>query len=377
MFGGGIRIGSVFGIEIRIDGSWVVIALLIAWGLYAQFRMVFEDLAPEPAAGLGIVTAALFFGSVLLHELSHSVVARSLGIPVAGITLFLFGGVTQTKLDAQSPGDEFKIAIVGPVTSIILAAVFWLLTVTVGAASPDPIAWALGYLGWINLALGIFNLLPGFPLDGGRVLRSILWKRSGSVTQATKGAARGGQIVAIGMIAIGLVQVFSGYLGGLWLAAIGWFLYQAAGASAANVVVRRMLRDLSAGDLMSPNPVTIPAGLTLADAVDHYFLRYDHSAFPVDDDGVVTGLLTLRAVRHVPRDQWDFIQVWRTMAPLDDIQCVASDLPMDQVLEQFESDEIDRVLVMDDGRVLGIITPRDVARWVQRSQELGITSTEG
>ena len=376
MVGGGFRVGSILGIEIRIDGSWLVIAFLIAWSLYLQFRFVFEDLRPQPGLALAVVTAGLFFGSVLLHELSHSVVARSLGIPVQGITLFLFGGVTQTKMDAESPGDEFKIAIVGPLMSFVLAGVFWALTVTVGSVLPDPVAWALGYLGWINLALGIFNLLPGFPLDGGRVLRSILWRRSGSVTQATRGAARGGQLVAIAMIAFGLVRVFSGNLGGLWLAAIGWFLYQAAGASASGVVMRRLLRGLNAGDLMSPDPVTIPARITLTEAVDHYFLRYDHSAFPVDDEGVSTGLLTLRAVRQVPRDQWDFIQVWRAMTALEDLHCVPADLPMDAVLEQLQSEEIDRVLVMDGDRVLGIISPRDVARWVHRSEELGLTQTD-
>lgn len=377
MIGGGIRIGRLFGIEIRIDGSWLVIAFLIGWALFAQFQLVFPDIETPEAVLLGAVTAILFFASVLLHELSHSVVARRLGVPVESITLFLFGGVTKTKTEAQTAGDEFRIAVVGPVTSLALAAVFWVLVVGLGDAVSDPVAYGLGYLGWINLVLGAFNLLPGFPLDGGRVLRSILWKRTGSITRATRGAALGGQMVAWALMAFGIVEVFSGNLGGLWLAAIGWFLLQAAGASVREVVVQRSLRGVRAGDLMSPNPVTIPSDLTIAEAVDDYFLRYDHSAFPVDDDGDITGLVSLRAVRQVPRDQWQIRQVWRTMTPIAEVHTVPADLPMEAVLEQLRSAEIDRVLVMVQGRAVGIITPRDVARWVQRSEELGLTTSEG
>jgi Zn-dependent protease len=377
VIGGGIRIGRLFGIEIRIDGSWLVIAFLIGWALFAQFQLVFPDIETPEAVLLGAVTAILFFASVLLHELSHSVVARRLGVPVESITLFLFGGVTKTKTEAQTAGDEFRIAVVGPVTSLALAAVFWVLVVGLGDAVSDPVAYGLGYLGWINLVLGAFNLLPGFPLDGGRVLRSILWKRTGSITRATRGAALGGQMVAWALMAFGIVEVFSGNLGGLWLAAIGWFLLQAAGASVREVVVQRSLRGVRAGDLMSPNPVTIPSDLTIAEAVDDYFLRYDHSAFPVDDDGDISGLVSLRAVRQVPRDQWQIRQVWRTMTPIAEVHTVPADLPMEAVLEQLRSAEIDRVLVMVQGRAVGIITPRDVARWVQRSEELGLTTSEG
>ncbi|MFO7548341.1 MAG: site-2 protease family protein [Acidimicrobiia bacterium] len=377
MAGTSVRIGSLFGVEIRIDGSWLVIAVLIGWSLFIQFRANFPTMGPGEAMVLGGVSAILFFGSVLVHELSHSLVARRLGIEVAGITLFLFGGVTETKMEAQSPGDEFRIAVVGPLTSFLLAGVFWGLVVGLRPWLSEPVAFGLGYLALVNLILGAFNLLPGLPLDGGRVLRSILWKTSGSLTRATRNAALGGRMVAATLITLGILQVFAGNLGGLWLAVIGWFLYQAATASIQEAAVRRLLRGVRAGDLMSPNPVTVPADLRLAEAIDEYFLRYDHSAFPVDDDGRTTGLLTLRAVRQIPRDEWSHRQVWATMARIEDVPTVPADLSMEAVLERLRSQEIDRVLVIEGERVVGIITPRDVARWVQRSEELGLTSTQG
>lgn len=377
MFGNSIRIGSVFGIDIRIDVSWLVIALLIAWSFFAEFTSQFPQLSGAAAAALAAATAGVFFASVLAHELSHSVMARRLGIPVGGITLFLFGGVTETRMEAREPRSEFLVAIVGPLTSLVLGGVFWVLVNGLDQTLPDATRFALGRLGWINAALAVFNLLPGFPLDGGRVLRAFLWRTTGSLTRATRGAARGGQMVGAGLIGLGILEVFLGNLGGLWMAAIGWFLYQAAFASGQDVVMRRMLRQVAAGDLMSPNPVSIPAELSIAEAVDDFFLRYDHSAFPVEDEDGTAGLITLRAVRQIPRDQWERRQVWSAMTRLEDLCTVPPHMSMDQVLERLRSDDIDRVLVMEDGRAVGIITPRDVARWVHRSEELGISRQAG
>ena len=261
--------------------------------------------------------------------------------------------------------------MVGPLTSLAVAAVMWLV-VTFGEGLMGPLALqAAGSLGWLNLLLGLFNLLPGFPLDGGRVLRSILWARTGSQVKATTGAARVGTLIATGLIAIGLFAVFAGDLGGLWMAAIGWFLMQASSGAAQEVVVRSALEDVAARDLMSPDPVSIPFEATIAEAVDDYFLRYDHSAFPVVSDER-TGLLTLRAVRQIPRDYWDVRQVWSAMMDLADAATVTPDAPMTEVLAQLREDAEDRVLVVEDGRIVGIITPRDVARWVRRTQELGV-----
>jgi CBS domain-containing protein len=243
-----------------------------------------------------------------------------------------------------------------------------------GDVLPAPVHYALGYLGWLNFALGVFNLLPGFPLDGGRVLRSILWRTSGSLTKATRGAATGGKVIAMVMISFGLLTVFRGDLSGLWLAMIGWFLFQAAVAADKDAMLRRLLREVKASDLMSPELTTIPWDTSIRQAVDDYFLRYDHSAFPVIGTER-TGLLTLRAVRQIPRDQWEIRQVWTAVTDLDDTCTVGPSTPMDEVMERMREDGQDRVLVVDAGEVLGIITPQDIARWVRRSEELGLSQT--
>jgi Zn-dependent protease len=369
-----VRIGQIFGIEVRIDPSWLVIAFLFAWSFYAQFELRFPELEPGANVLLAGSSVFVFFGSVLLHEVSHSVVARGLGVPVEGITLFLFGGVTKTKMEAQRPRDEFLIAVVGPVTSLGLAGLLWLTVTLGGDVLPAPVHYALGYLGWLNFALGVFNLLPGFPLDGGRVLRSILWRTSGSLTKATRGAATGGKVIAMVMISFGLLTVFRGDLSGLWLAMIGWFLFQAAVAADKDAMLRRLLREVKASDLMSPELTTIPWDTSIRQAVDDYFLRYDHSAFPVIGTER-TGLLTLRAVRQIPRDQWEIRQVWTAVTDLDDTCTVGPSTPMDEVMERMREDGQDRVLVVDAGEVLGIITPQDIARWVRRSEELGLSQT--
>jgi Zn-dependent protease len=366
----------MFGVEVRIDASWLVIAFLVGWSFYVQYDTMFPELAPGAAILLAGASVLVFFGSVLLHELSHSVMARRLGIQVESITLFLFGGVSTTKTEAKSPRDEFLMAIVGPLTSLGLAAVSWAVVSLADDLLSEPVRYAIAYMGWLNLGLGLFNLLPGFPLDGGRVLRAILWRTTGSQTKATRGAARAGKAIAALMIGFGILLVFLGNLGGLWLAAIGWFLLQAANAADQDVVIRLMLRDVQARDLMSPDLVTIPSTSSIQEAVDDYFLRYDHSAFPVID-GEVPGLLTLRAVRQIPRDQWEMRQVWTAITPLDATTSIGPDTAMSEVLERLREHDLDRLLVVDGTHVLGIITPRDVARWVRRSRELGLTGPEG
>ena len=371
MFANAVRLGRMFGIEVRIDPSWLVIAFLFGWSFFTQFGLEFPALEAGTKVVLAVGSVVILFGSVLLHELSHSVVARRLGITVEGITLFLFGGVTKTKMEARQPRDEFLIAIVGPVTSLVLAGMLWVVVNFVGSLLSEPVQYALGFLAWLNLALGLFNLLPGFPLDGGRVLRSILWRATGSLSRATRGAARAGKAIAAIMIGFGLLSVFQGNLGGLWLAAIGWFLFMAAAASDQDVMLRLLLEDVKARDLMSPDLVTIPWDATIREAVDGFFLRYDHSAFPVVGTEE-TGLLTLRAIRQIPLDQWEIRQAWTATTSLDETCTVGPGTPMDEVLRRLREQEQDRVLVLDDGDLLGIITPRDIARWVRRSEELGL-----
>jgi Zn-dependent protease/predicted transcriptional regulator len=374
VFGSSLRVGRFFGIEVRIDASWLVIALLFGWVFYAQYMVAFPDLDQVATILLATASVIVFFASVVLHELSHSVVARKLGILVEGITLFLFGGVTTTRMDARQPRDEFLVAVVGPLTSLALAGAAWLVVRTLDGFLPAPILFGVGYLGWLNLLLGVFNLLPGFPLDGGRVLRSILWRATGSLARATRRAAAAGRAIAAVLIAFGIFVFLGGNFGGLWMAAIGWFLFQAASAADQDMVMRVLLKDIRAADLMSPDLVTIPAAITIQEAIDDYFLRYDHSAFPVADLDQ-PGMITLRSVREVPPDQRGRRQVWTVMTRLDDVCTVTVDATMDEVMELLREHKQDRVLVVDGDHIRGIITPRDVLRWVRRSEELGMTET--
>lgn len=366
MFGTSWRIARIAGIEIRIDSSWAVIALLITYSLYIRFTVIFPSLTTGRAVALAILAAVLFFGSVLTHEMAHALVSVARGIRVQDITLFLFGGATRAKVESKGPADEFLIAVVGPLTSLGLAAAFWLVSGLEGLLS-RPVAGALGYLAWVNLILALFNLVPGFPLDGGRLLRSAVWKATGSLGKATRIASIGGQLVGWLLVAGGVFSLASGSLGGgIWLAFIGWFLVQAAKSSYEQVQARLILEKVEAEDVMTRDLVRIPRDLTLQEAVDGYFMRHDHGAFPVDGDGRTVGLLTLRGIKHVPREEWGVRRVQDAMVSLDEQSTVHPDARMDRVMMKLEDGGHGRVLVVDGEEVVGIITPWDIARWLQR-----------
>jgi Zn-dependent protease/predicted transcriptional regulator len=367
MFGTSWRVGRIAGIDVRVDSSWVVIALLITYSMYLRFSFLYKDLSTGAAAGIAILAAVLFFGSVLIHELAHALVSQARGIRVQDITLFLFGGATRARVESRGPGDEFLIAAVGPLTSGLLAALFWIVDVLARGALPASLTGMFGYLAWVNLLLAAFNLVPGFPLDGGRLLRSVLWRATGSFRRATRIASLAGQAVGWLLVAGGVAFLLAGNLAGaIWFAFIGWFLVQAARASYQELQVRQLLRGIQAHDVMAGSLVRIPPDLTLQDAVDRYFMRYDHSAFPVDEQGRTIGLLTLRNVRRVPGDQWPARRVRDHMVPLSDQIVVPPDTPMDQVMAKLEDGEAGRVLAAEDGEVVGIITPSDITRWLRR-----------
>jgi Zn-dependent protease/CBS domain-containing protein len=367
MFGTSWRVGRIAGVDVRVDSSWVIIALLITYSMYLRFSTLYKDLSTTAAAGIAILAAVLFFGSVLVHELAHALVSRARGIRVQDITLFLFGGATRARVESHGPGDEFLIAVVGPLTSGVLAALFWAADVFARGALPGSLTGMFGYLAWVNLLLAGFNLVPGFPLDGGRLLRSLVWRATGSFRRATRIASLAGQAVGWLLVAGGVSYLVTGNLaGGIWFAFIGWFLVQAARASYQELQVRQMLQRVQAQDVMADNLLRIPPDLTLQDAVDRYFMRYDHSAFPVDEYGRTIGLLTLRKVRRVPSDQWRTSRVRDHMVRLGDQIVVPPDAPMDQVMAKLEDGEAGRVLAAEDGEVVGIITASDLTRWLHR-----------
>jgi Zn-dependent protease/CBS domain-containing protein len=367
MFGTSWRVGRIAGIEIRVDRSWVVIALLITYSMYLRVRFLYPGTSTAVALWLAALSAVLFFGSVLVHELAHAVVSQARGIRVQDITLFLFGGATRARVESRGPGDEFLIAVVGPLTSGILAALFGIAATLGRDVLSTPLAGTLGYLGWTNLVLAVFNLVPGFPLDGGRLLRSAIWKATGSIGRATQIASMAGQAVGWLLVAGGVVYLLAGNLaGGIWFAFIGWFLVQAARSSYQELQLRDLLRGVEAEDVMAGDLLRIPPDLSLQDAVDDYFMRYDHSAFPVDEHGRTIGLLTLRGVRRVPREQWPTRRVRDHMVPLGDQVVVVPHARMDGVLDKLQDGDAGRVLVVQDGEVVGIITPWDLTRWLRR-----------
>jgi Zn-dependent protease/CBS domain-containing protein len=371
MFGTSWRVGRIAGIEIRVDSSWVVIALLITYSMYQQTSDLYPELSGGGAVALGIGATVLFFGSVLVHELAHALVSEARGIRVQDITLFLFGGATRARVDTRGPGDEFLIALVGPLTSGLLAGLFGLLASLGGDVLSRPVAGTLGYLAWTNLILAGFNLVPGFPLDGGRLLRAALWRATGSLRRATWVASAAGQAVGWLLVAGGVAWLLAGDLaGGIWFAFIGWFLVQAARSSYQELQLEQMLHAVEAEEVMAGDLVRIPPELSLQEAVDDYFMRYNHGAFPVEEQGRTVGLLTLRGVRRVPREQWSTRRVREHMVPLGDQVLVAPDARMDDVLDKLQDGEANRVLVIQDGEVVGIITPTDLTRWLRRSRIL-------
>ncbi|HKZ28958.1 MAG TPA: site-2 protease family protein [Acidimicrobiia bacterium] len=369
MNGGGIRIGRVFGIPIVIDTSWLVIFFLIVfffWGdlLDAQRRGIMEPVGDTSLWLAALLGAVLFFGSVLVHELSHSVVAVRRGTTVRRIRLFVFGGVSEIESEATNPQDEFAITIAGPASSFVLGGLFLGVAALVGDGTVfDQLSTRLG---WVNLLLGGFNLLPGFPLDGGRVLRSIVWRATGDYRRATEIAGNGGRIVAGLMIAVGVLSVFfQGNFGGAWWIVLGWFLFQAAGATLAQLTVKAGLSGVVAAQVMTRTPIAVGGDLTLQQVFDDYFMARNVSAFPVLVDERVRGLISLKRLSDVPRDRWSEVRVSEVMQVLEPDDAVAADTPAEELLVKL-SGTGQRVVVVEDGRLVGIVSPSDITRWMQR-----------
>ncbi|MBE9199046.1 MULTISPECIES: site-2 protease family protein [unclassified Nodularia (in: cyanobacteria)] len=370
----GFRLGSIFGFEIRVDLSWFLIFFLVLWTLsVGLFPTNYPGFNNATYFGMGLVATLLFFASLLAHELSHSFVARAKGIPVEGITLFIFGGVSRTRMDAETPGDEFQIAGVGPLVSLLLAGFFGLIWyVGINAGWSVVFTGVFAYLAVINLALAIFNMLPGFPLDGGRVFRSIIWKYTGNLKKATKIATNGGKLLSYLLIGFGALEMFAGaILGGLWLILIGWFLYNAAESSYEELLLRTSLEGVKAGEIMTPHPETVNPDMNLQELVDTYFLSRRYHSFPVTEDSHPIGIITLNQVKDIPREEWKYRTVKDTMIPTENRVTASPDEQMSKVLQKMQDSGVRRVLVIQNGLLRGIITAHDLANWLQRQRDLG------
>jgi len=366
----GMRLGNFFGIEVRVDWSLAIVVVLLTWSLA---DVSFPSLADGYRTGeywiAALGTTLLFIASLLAHELSHSVVARRLGIQVHDITLWLFGGVSRLEGEARTPRGDFAIAFAGPATSIVVGIVSCALALVVRAADGSQLAVvALFWLGAINLVLAVFNLIPAAPLDGGRVLRAWLWHRSGDHDAAALKAARAGRVFGWVLVALGILEfIGGGDVGGIWLVFLGWFLLGAARAEEEQVVTQHALQGVRIGDVMTYAPVTAPADASVAAIVDDYMLGHPCSAFPlVDEHGNVVGLLTLAQCKHVPANERATTSARSVATPIGDVPTAAPDELLVPVLRRAAGSD-GRVLVMRDGGLVGIVTPTDVTRAAQRA----------
>jgi Zn-dependent protease len=353
------KIGSVGGVAIRVDSSWVFIAILITYSLWLRYSTPFHGLSNSTALWLAVFGGVLFFGSVLIHELAHAGMARARGIAVSGITLFLFGGATTARVEEKGPGSEFLVTAVGPGASFGLAAVFWALSKSVGT----PVFYVLDDLARTNFILAVFNLVPGFPLDGGRILRSGIWRATGDLDRATRIAGTAGVVVGYGFVAAGVIEFVSGQdPAALWLALIGWFLLQAARGSMRYQRVQRALARGMVRDAMGPPPAVIPAELSLTESLDRYLRGHEDETFPVVEGGEVVGLLTFEAARRVGQHE-PFRPVRDAMLPPSGAMTVRLDEPLDSVSERLEGRA---AMVLDDHRLVGTLSPADLSRWLGR-----------
>jgi Zn-dependent protease/CBS domain-containing protein len=364
------RLFTVRGIEVGVHYSWLIIFALVTWSLSA-FDLP-HRLPSLPAIEywiLGAVTALLLFASVLIHELAHSFVALARGLKARSITLFIFGGVSSLGGDAKSASTEFLVAIVGPLTSFVLAGISLGIALAVDERRVSLIA---SYLLSINLVLGVFNLIPGFPLDGGRVLRAILWTAMGDVRRATEWAANGGKLVAYTMFAIAIWLILNDdFLQGIWLAAIAWFLHNAASASVQQLVFETRLRKVRAGDIVRPDEVTVPPGITIAELVDQYLLPGNRRAVAVTDNGRLVGIVTVSDVQRVPPEARGHATVAEIMSK-DGLVTVRADQRVQDAVEILAERDLGQVPVVDGGRVVGLLTRSDVMRQLQLREALDI-----
>ena len=366
----GFRLGRVFGIPIYVHPSWLIIFLLITTTLGRQFAEQHPNWSQQQHWSLGIITSILFFASVLFHELSHSVVAKLYKLSVESITLFVFGGLARIARDPSSAMQEFNIAIAGPLSSMFLAGCFWL--VARGVPNHQLIFAACTWLWEINLMLALFNLVPGFPLDGGRILRGIAWGITKNFDRATKIASGAGRFFAYLLIFSGVWQaiVNKNLVGGLWTAFIGWFLLSAARESYVQVELRNTLTGVRAGDIMTQDIPTVERNISIDDYV-HEVMRTGRRFHIVTGAGKPVGLVTLHSARSVPREEWANTSIQPVMMPIDRIHAASPDEPALGVLQRMQSEDINQMPVISDGRIVGMIARDTILRVLQTRLQLG------
>lgn len=374
MFGTRWRLFRLAGIPITIDASWLLIAALLTWKLGDNFRAADPELGLPAALLMGFIAAVVFFGCIVLHELGHAVVARAFGMPVRGITLFLFGGVSELTDEPTTSAGEFLMAIAGPAVSAVLAVAFWFLALASGSLGwPAAVTLLLSYLAGINVTVLVFNLVPAFPLDGGRVLRSILWGATGNLRRATYWAALLGRAVAWLLILGGILGAFTvpGFLvGGLWLVLIGLFLQSAARGAYSQILVRQMLQGEPVSRFMNTQPIAVPPDVDLRNWVEGYVYRYHRKLFPVASNGHLEGFIGTRALAKYPREEWDRHTVAEAMDRDADRISIAPGADALEALAKMRRTGSSRLLVKDGDHLVGVVSLEDLLHFLDLKADL-------
>ncbi|MEO5373176.1 MAG: site-2 protease family protein [Alphaproteobacteria bacterium] len=373
MFGRGITLFRLLGFEVRLDFTWVLLAVLVAWTLVVGlFPANYPDLSPQSYLWMGVAGTLGIFASLVIHEFAHSLVARRYGLPITGITLFLFGGVAEMSEEPSDPMQELRMAIAGPLASIVLATALFVLHLgATAAALPVQISGVLLYLTWINGILAVFNMIPAFPLDGGRVLRAILWRWKGNQRWATRVASRFGSAFGVLLIVLGVLSVLTGNLvSGMWWFLIGLFIRGAATASYSETLTRQALQGVPVRRVMKADPVTVTPDMSLDDLVNGYFYRYYYKLFPVTESGCLLGCVTSRQLKDLPREQWEHRVVRDIMAPCRGDNTVGPDDDAVEVLAIMHRSGNSRLLVARAGVLEGIVTLKDMLTFLSMKLEL-------
>lgn len=363
MFGNSIRLFRIFGFEVRIDASWLIIALLMVWSLAAGvFPYYYPRLSADVYWWMGIAGALGLFASIIVHEMMHSLIARRHGLPMKGITLFIFGGVAEMSEEPRDPRAEFAMAAAGPITSVAVGfSCHLVFLLGKSLAWPVPVIGVLAYLGWLNIVLAIFNLVPAFPLDGGRILRAALWAWTGNVQRASKIASQFGSAFGMTLSLLGLMFIVTGaFINGLWWMLIGMFLRNAAHMSYQRLVIQRMLSGEPVKRFMQQKPVTAPAGLPVDKLVDDYFYRYHFSMFPVVKDGeTLVGCVRPQDLKEMPRGEWEHHTVGEVSH-----HCISGVVSPETdaatALSLMNTSGDSKLLVVSGTKLVGILTLRDL-----------------
>jgi Zn-dependent protease/predicted transcriptional regulator len=375
MFRGGIPIGKAFGISLRLHYSWFLIFALVTWALAGvYFPATHPTWSLALKIGAGLITSILFFGSVLFHELMHSIVALREGIQIQAITLFFLGGVSQMTGEPKTAGDEFRMAAAGPFSSLVLGAVFlgvYYLLNSYTSETAQIVAAISQYLGIINILLGVFNLIPGFPLDGGRVLRSLIWWRSRNLQNATRIASNIGRAIGFFFIIGGIFLAFTGnFFNGIWLVLIGWFLETAASSSYKQLMLQEMLKGHTASEVMSRDCTVVPPDITIERLVNEHILSSGRRCFPVVSGDQTEGLVTLSSIKSVPSDARGRTLVRDAMTPLSQVKAVSPNEDLANILQILSENDINQVPVVWENKVVGIVARDNLINFINTRQEL-------